>query len=211
MLQNNNRVIIPNSRLHQPLGILRVVRRNDLQPRYTGVPRREALGMLRRRPRRIAVRPTEHDGTGNVPRTHVILLGGGVDNLIDRLHGKVPRHEFDNGSQVFVRRADGHAGESHLGDGRVDDAFGAVLLEEALGHLVGSLVLRHLLSEDEDFFVAFHFLVDGGVDGVANGHIHGGHGAFGLALEEARGRMALPRYRSKACTEHYLLFLSAVP
>lgn len=43
---------------------------------------------------------------------------------------------------------------AHLGDGRVDDATGAVLLDQATGDLVGTLVLANLLSDDEDLMDA---------------------------------------------------------
>mmetsp|Transcript_338 Transcript_338/g.797 ORF Transcript_338/g.797 Transcript_338/m.797 type:complete len:270 (+) Transcript_338:80-889(+) len=86
MLQNHHRVIIPNSRLHQPLGIFRVVRSHDLQPRHTRIPRRKALRMLGRRSGGISIRTTKYNGACNVPCTHVVLFGCRVDNLINRLH-----------------------------------------------------------------------------------------------------------------------------
>lgn len=62
------------------------------------------------------------------------------------LHGEVKGHELHDRSQALVGSARGNACEAHLGDGRVHDAPGSVLLEQPLGHLVRALVLRHLLA-----------------------------------------------------------------
>src|SRR3546814_11547322 len=70
---------------------------------------------------------------------HVMGLGGGVDDLVDRLHGEVEGHELDDGPEAVHRRADAEAGEAVLGDRRVDHAARAELVEQAQAHLVGAL------------------------------------------------------------------------
>ena len=57
-----------------------------------------------------------------------------------------------------------------LGDGRVDDALLAELLEQPLGHLVGAVVVTDLLAHDEDARVAVHLLAQGDVERLAIGH-----------------------------------------
>ncbi len=65
------------------------------------------------------------------------------------------------------RGADADAGEARFGDGRVDDPLVAELVEQALGHLVGALVVADLLAHDEDALVARHLFLDRLADGVA--------------------------------------------
>lgn len=53
---------------------------------------------------------TEDDGTGDVTARHVVGLAARVDDLVDRLHGKVPCHcceglagESDRGGKRRIR------------------------------------------------------------------------------------------------------------
>ena len=71
-----------------------------------------------------AVGAPEDDRRAHLAARHVERLGGGVDDLVDRLHGEVPGHELDDGLQAGQGRADADAGEAVLGDRRVDDALG---------------------------------------------------------------------------------------
>ena len=185
MLQNDDGVGIADRCLHQTLGILRRVGRHDLEAGAVGVPRREALRVLCGGTGGVAVGATENDRAGNVTGRHVVLLGGRVDNLIDGLHGEVHRHELDDGPELLEGGTDGKAGEAHLCDRRIDDALVAILLVQALGHLVGTLVLRHLLAEDEYSLVGLHLLVDALVDGLTDRHVDGGHASGGILEREA--------------------------
>jgi hypothetical protein len=119
-----------------------------------GVPARVALRMLGGDARRGAVGTAEHDRAAHLAARHVERLGGRVDDLVDRLHGEVEGHELDDRLQPAERSADAEAGKAVLGDRRVDDALGAELLEQALAHLVGALVLRDFLAHQEDGLVA---------------------------------------------------------
>ena len=82
---------------------------------------------------------------------------------------KFKRHPFHDGAQARHGRADADAGESFLRDGGVDDALGAVLLQQALAHLVRAVVLADLFSHEDDRVVALHLLVHGGAQGLAEG------------------------------------------
>ena len=68
------------------------------------------------------------------------------------------------GPQPDHGRADAEAGEAQLGDGRVDHALGAVLVQQALADLVGAVVLGDFLAHEEDRVVAGHLFVDGLVE-----------------------------------------------
>ena len=90
--------------------------------------------------------------------------------MVDRLHGEVPGHELDDGPEPRKARADADAGKAIFGDGRVDDAGRAELLEQALGHFVGALILGDLLAHDEDASVGPHLLGHGVAQRLAHGH-----------------------------------------
>ena len=55
-----------------------------------------------------------------------------------------------------------------LGNRGVDHPAVAEFLKQALGHLVGPLILRDLLAHDIDHLVAAHFLGHGVAQGVAH-------------------------------------------
>ena len=67
------------------------------------------------------------------------------------------------------RRADADAGETVLGDRRVDDALGAELLQQALRDLVGALILGDLLAHHEHAVVGAHLLGHGVAQRLAHG------------------------------------------
>jgi hypothetical protein len=122
--------------------------------------------------RRRAVRAAEHDRAAHLAAGHVERLGGGVDDVVDRLHGEVEGHELDDRLQARHRRADAEAGEAVLGDRRVDHALRPELLQQALGDLVGALILADLLAHEEHVAVAAHFLGHGVAQRLAHRHGH---------------------------------------
>lgn len=81
------------------------------------------------------VRASEHHRHRAVPRRHVQLLGGGVEDLVDSLEGEVERHELHHRAEILVRRSRGEPRESHLRDGGVDHPLLPVLLVEPLRDL----------------------------------------------------------------------------
>lgn len=94
VLQDNNRVGVPDSSLEQTLGILRAVGRYDLQSGNASIPRSEILRVLCSDTGGETVRATEGDVAGLSTAGHVVNLCAGVDDLIDGLHGKVEGHEL---------------------------------------------------------------------------------------------------------------------
>src|SRR3546814_7414060 len=81
--------------------------RHHLEARNVRVPRGIALRVLRGHARRGAIRPAEHDRRGHLTAGHVMGLGGGVDDLVHRLHGEVEGHELDDGPE----RSEAHTPE----------------------------------------------------------------------------------------------------
>lgn len=85
-----------------------------LEPRHRAVPRRKALRVLRRHARRRAVGAAEHDGAGDLAGRHVVVLGGGVDYLVNGLHGEVEGHELHHRAQALESGAHTDAREARL-------------------------------------------------------------------------------------------------
>jgi hypothetical protein len=92
--------------------------------------------------------------------------------VVDRLHGEIPCHEFHHGLQPGEGRAHPHARKAVLGDWRIDHAARAEFLQQALGDLVGALVLRDFLAHDEHVGIAPHFLGHGVAQSLAHRHRH---------------------------------------
>src|SRR3546814_15614637 len=76
----------------------------------------EALGMLRGDPRRGAVGPPKDDRAAHLAAGHVEGLGGGVDELVHRLHGEIEGHELDDRPQTAEGGTDAKPGEAVLGN-----------------------------------------------------------------------------------------------
>ena len=136
------------------------------------------------------VRTAEHHLAGHLAAGHVQRLGGGIDDLVDRLHGEVEGHELDDRLQAGHRRTDADAGKAMLGDRRIDDALVAEFLQQTLGDLVGALILRDLFAHDEHIRVAPHFLGHGVAQRFADGHRDhlGAGGHFRIGLGDSSGR-----------------------
>lgn len=66
-------------------------------------PRGEALRVLRGDARRRSVGSSEDDGHRLPAGRHVAGLSGGVDDLVDGLHGEVKGHELADGSQAGLQ------------------------------------------------------------------------------------------------------------
>ncbi len=115
--------------------------------------------------------------------------------MVDRLHGEVPGHEFDDGFQPGEGGADPDPGEAVFGDGRIDDAGGTELIEQPLSHLVGPLVLADFLADDEDRGVRPHLLGHGVTERLAHGELdhRRTRREFGLGAWFLRGNLRAGR------------------
>jgi hypothetical protein len=71
--------------------------------------------------------------------------------------------------QTAEGSADGETAETALGDGGVDDTLVAEAVQQALGDLVGTIVLGDLLTQDEDLGVRLKLLGKSLVQGVSDG------------------------------------------
>lgn len=71
--------------------------------------------------------------------------------------------------QAAQRSSHSQTGKAHLGNGRVNDALLAEPVQQALGDLVGAVVLRNLLAQDKDLGVALQLLGQRLVQGISHG------------------------------------------
>ena len=178
VFQEDHRIGIADRGLQQALGVGGIRGRDHPQTRNVREPGRIILAVLGGDARGGAVRPAEHDRAAHLAARHVKRLGGGIDQLVHRLHGEVEGHELDDRLQAGERRADAQTGKAVFGDRRVDHALVAELLQQSLRHLVGALIFGDLLAHHEHVLVAPHLLGHGVAQRFAHGH--GDHlGAFG--------------------------------
>ena len=99
--------------------------------------------------------------------------------MIDRLHGKIEGHEFDDRAQAAHSRPGAYTGKAIFCDRRIDYPARAKFIEQALGNLVGALILGHLLTHNEHAVITAHFLGHGIAQGFAQGDCFGiGFGWF---------------------------------
>ena len=82
-LDENDRVVVADRALEQPLGVGRRGRRDDLEPGDVGVKALERLGMLRAELQSGAAGPAENGRDAHLASRHVAHLGGRVDQLVD--------------------------------------------------------------------------------------------------------------------------------
>ncbi len=97
------RVVITDGWFQKAPSILGAPGTDHLQTGTVSIPGSEALGVLSRHTGRRTIRPTEHNRDGLPAGRHVVGLGGGVDDLIDGLHGEVEGHELTDWPQTGLK------------------------------------------------------------------------------------------------------------
>src|SRR3546814_15165969 len=102
--------------------------------------------MLSRHAGSCAIRPAENHGTAHLAARHIICFGRRVNDMIDRLHGEVEGHEFDDRPQATHRRAGPKARKTIFSDWGFDDSLRPELLEQALMPLISPLIFGDLLT-----------------------------------------------------------------
>lgn len=91
----------------------------------------------------------------------------------DGLRRKWRRASTHNRSQSAQRSTDSQTAETTFGDGCVNDPLVAEPIQQALGDLVGTVVLGDLFSQDEDLLILLQLLDQGLVQGLADGVLLG--------------------------------------
>jgi hypothetical protein len=167
VFEEHDRVVVANGGLHERLGVGGVGGDDDLQARVVGEDVFDGVGVGGADIGAAVGGAADDDGAGDLAAGHVADVGGVVDDLVegDRVEG--PEHQLHDGADAEHGRADAETDETGLGDGRIDDAFGAILFEHALGDFVGAVKLGDFFAHDDDVGVAFDFFGECGSDGFA--------------------------------------------
>ncbi|KAI6775058.1 hypothetical protein HG530_001816 [Fusarium avenaceum] len=198
VLENTDGVGVTDSGLQETLGILSAPGGDNLETGNAAVPGREILGVLSTDTSSETVGTTEGDVTRLDTTRHVEGLGGGVDDLIDGLHGEVEGHELTlNGVKTTQGSTNSETTETRLGDRSVNDTLLTEAVEETLGNLVGTVVLGNLLTEDEDLLVLGELLCESLVERISDSVLLD---AGGLAIGVRSGLGGAENNRSrKSC------------
>jgi hypothetical protein len=165
VLKEDDWVGVADRRFEESFAILSGPWGNHLEAGDLSVPSSKTLRMLSSNTRGSTVGSAEDDWDVHVSPRHVELpkwrgkdsdeggqrtgghlLSSRVDDMVDSLQREVEGHELDDGAEAFVSSSRGETSKPHLSDWSIDHSLFAILLEEPLGHLVGSLVLGNFLS-----------------------------------------------------------------
>ena len=90
--------------------------------------------------------------------------------MIDRLHGEIEGHEFNDRAQTTHCGAGADACKSIFRDRSIDDPLGPEFIQQALRDLVRTLILGHFLAHDEHAFVLAHFFGHGVAQSFTDGN-----------------------------------------
>ncbi|MCY1227703.1 hypothetical protein D9M72_399890 [compost metagenome] len=172
VFEEDDRVRVADRGLQQTLGVGCRIGHDDLEAGDMAVPVGIALRVLGSHAGSGTARAAEDDRRAHLATGHVERLGSGVDDLVDRLHGEVEGHELDDRAKTGHGSADADTGKAMLGDRGVNDATRTEFLQQALGDLVGALVLGDFFAHDENVVAQAHFFGHGVAKRFANGHRH---------------------------------------
>ena len=121
-----------------------------------GVPGAIILGVLGANPACRSVWSAKNNRGLDLAARHIKLLGGGINDLVNRLHGEIKGHEFNDRLETGKRRPDPDPGKPVFGNRSVDYPLVAKFVQKPLRDLVGPLLLRHFLAHDEHVLVGAH-------------------------------------------------------
>src|SRR3954454_14001335 len=167
VLEEDDRVVVADRRLKQPLRLGRRRWEHDLQAGDPLEPRRVDLRVDRAEPAAGADRRADDEGHRALLVADVPELRGLVDERVHRQRHEVPEHDLEHGPQPGDRRAVGGAGERQLGDRRVEDAVGAEALLQAARYGEHAPGQRDVLAEEDHALVALELLGERVADRVA--------------------------------------------
>ena len=166
VLQEDDRVVVADGALQEPLGVGRGGRVGHVHAGAVHEVGFQRLGVLGRQLAAAAARHADHHGKVDLAAEHVADLGHVVDDLVHGQQGEVDRHQFGHRPQAPHGRADGDADDGVLRDGGILDPLLAEFGQKPPGHLEGPLVERHVLPQTHHRRVAAHLLLQGQVEGI---------------------------------------------
>src|ERR1700693_6235245 len=95
-----------------------------------------------------------------------------VADLVEGAADEVHELELGDGTHAGERRSEGRAYDGGLGDGRIDDTFGAEAVDKTVSDFKRAAVNADVFAEAEDRGVAVHFFPDSLADGFEVGELH---------------------------------------
>ena len=180
VLEEYDHVVLANGRFQQALGVVGRRAGDHLEPRHVREPGFEALSVLRRVAGSGAEGRAVGDGQLGGAAEHIAVLGGLVDDLVHGDAHEVRVHELGHGPAAGHGGANRRPADGRFGDGRVDDARLAPLLQQAGGDVIGPAPDADFLAHDEHVGVTRHLLVQGFVQRLAHEDLAGGGSGRGV-------------------------------
>src|SRR5207237_3684244 len=92
--------------------------------------------------------------------------GGVIDDLLERRGAEVRELHLRDRHETTERGADGNADDARFGDGRVDDAIGAELFDEPVGHAEDAAPNADVLPQEDEPLVAPELALERVVNGL---------------------------------------------
>ena len=167
ILHEADGVVVADGGDHEPLGIIGSGWADNLEPGGVGQEVLRGVGVGRADVgAAVGGAADDHRDIDETAR-HVADAAGVVDDLVEADVGETPEHEFDHGAETHHGGTHTHAEKGGLADRGIDDSLRSEAIPESLGHLVGAVVLRDLLTHEEDILVAGKLLGEGLVEGLA--------------------------------------------
>ena len=158
VFQKYDRVVVPNGRLEQSLGIVGRGRCDHLQPWGMEEHRLYILRVEQPSAYAPAVGNSHH-------HRHVQVAVGAIanprrfaDELVHAGPHEIGELDFWNGPQASECRSQGDTHDRCFGQGRVDHPILPELLQESLCRKKYAAPPAHVLTQNEDFVVVAHFL-----------------------------------------------------
>src|SRR3984957_8160130 len=173
VFEEQHRVIVPDRRLQQALGVRRSGRINHFQSR-----RMHEIHFGVRRMKRTAMHPaagrsTNHDGYRRIPK--IMRFGDEVGDLIETARDEIDKLHLAHRAQTQKAHTAGRADDRRLGDGRFNHPFAAKFGQQAVRNFKSPSVDADVFADRYDRGVALHFFGHG----LANGVHHSDRAGFG--------------------------------
>ena len=167
MLKDDDRVGVLERGGEHAASVRQRGRRDDPDPGNVGIPRLEAVRMLRRELPSCARRHPDDERHVALAAGHVQQRCGVVEDLVQREQAEVDRHDLDDGPHSAERCPDACSSKSVLRQRRIANAVGAELLQQSEADTVRTAIRADVLTHQKDPLVVQQCLADRSTHGLA--------------------------------------------
>ena len=154
MFEKKHGIVVANGGLDQPLGVTGRGRRDDFHSRRVDKMHLGILRVERAAMHAAAAGSAQDERSGRAPA--IMRLGHHVHDLIKSAADEVHELKFSHGTQAGKRRAKRRAHDGRLGDGRIDHALRAKVVDKAVRHFERAAVNANVFTDTEDGGVGLH-------------------------------------------------------